>query len=643
MLRTLSVCTLLALIATPAFGHGGIYVPPPDAGGPSAPGAPVGSNSGPPGDPNGPNRAGPGGSSSSTGISISRGGSGRNHPQRGNGKSVTGGMESLTASGVWEYWWNHNKYEFLDVRSRLTGGATVSGGRNYLSGRGRFTSSTPSRGVTPEMVAEEIIPVLNALLEESDQRDLLDSAVLAMARSARGDQVDQVLSAAQALLAHPEISVQTSATLSLGVLGSPRAVPVLQDLAVATSAGRVLVGGQAVHDLIRELAALSLGMIGTPDAVPILADLAAHTPDVQRNLRACAVAGLGLCEESAGPETVDLLIRMLADRKVDPVVKSFVPTSLGKLGDTRALPFLLDAFTDRDTHVYVAESIAIALGRLGAVGDEKVVAALQDCYEEARDMSARQFALMSLARIAAREEVPDDARDAHDALMSWLANQIVRPARRADRSWAALAAGIAARHHEQKHVMVIDRLAAGYADVSDPSVKGAFALALGLLESRAHGEEIFADLEDVGDTAFKGYAAVALGLINHGEAKSRMREMCGNRSRAPSLRLQLATGLALMRDRNTVPMLVATLDDAETLGLVAAVAQSLGLIGDADALPPLKQALADTQRPPLTRAFAAVSLGLLAERTRLPWHAAIRADNNYLIDIPPMSEVFDIP
>ncbi|MHC4845248.1 MAG: HEAT repeat domain-containing protein [Planctomycetota bacterium] len=640
MLRTLSVCTLLALIATPAFGHGGIYRPPADAGSPYAAG---GGRNGPPSTPGGVDRAGPGASSSSGGVPTTRGGHQRGTHQRGNGTSVTGGGESLAANGVWEYWWDHNKAEFLDVRSRLTGGSAVSGFNRYLSGKGRFSGSLPTRGVTPEMVATEIIPMLNELLEESDERDLLDSAVLAMARSARDDQVDQVLVAAQALLAHPQLSVQSSATLSLGVLGSPRAVPVLQDLAVATSAGRSLAGGQAVPDLTRELAALSLGMIGTPEVVPILSDLAAHTPDTHRNLRACAVVGLGLCEESAGPETVDLLIRMLGDRKVDPVVKSFVPTSLGKLGDPRALPHLLQAFTDRDTHVFVTESIAIALGRLGTIGDAETIAALQACYQEAGDMSARQFALMSLARIAARKEVPEDARDAHDALMAWMAGQVSRPARQTDRAWAALAAGIAARHHEQKQVLVIDRLAAGYEDASDPSVKSAFALALGLLESRAHGATILEDLNTVGDTRFKGYAAVGLGLINHGEAKNRMREMCGNRNLVPSLRLQIATGLALMRDRDTVPMLVATLDDAETLGLVAAVAQSLGMIGDADALHPLKETLADTDRPPLTRAFAAVSLGLLADRSRLPWHAAIRTDNNYLIDIPPMSEVFDIP
>jgi HEAT repeat protein len=639
MLRTLSVCTVLALIATPIQGHGGQLMPPADAG---APGAPVGMSTGPPTSPSGFDRAGPGVATSSGDISVSRGGTARTTSPRGNGKPITGGMNSIAANGVWEYWWDHNKAEFLDVRSRLSGDGTVSGPNRYLVGMGRNTRTASTRAVSAEMVAEEIIPVLNALIEDSDERDLIDSAVLAMARSVRGDQVDQVLAAAQALLAHPELSVQTSATLSLGVLGSPRAVPVLQDLAVATSAGRVLVGGQAVHDLTRELAALSLGLIGTPDVVPILADLAAHTPDSQRNLRACAVIGLGLCEQSVGPETVDLLIGMLGDRKVDPVVKSFVPTSLGKLGDPRALPFLLEAFTDRDTHVYVTESIAIALGRLGSIRDADAITALQSCYAEAGDMSARQFALMSLARIAAPEEVPEDAREAHDELMAWMADQVTRPARRTDRPWAALAAGIAARNHDDKHVVILDRLSAGYADASDPSVKSAFALALGLLESRAHGAEILEDLQAVKDTMFQGYAAVALGLINHGEAKGRLREMCANRNRVPSLRLQVATGLALMRDRDTVPMLVATLDDAETLGLVAGVAQSLGLIGDAEALYPLKATLADTGRPPLTRAFAAVSLGLLAERTRLPWYTAIRVDNNYLIDIPPMSEVFDI-
>jgi HEAT repeat protein len=639
MFRTLSICALIALIATPAPGHGGIYVAPGDAGSPFAQGGGAG---GPPTNPKGGSNAGPGKPANSGATSLSRGESIRTKRHRGGRGPNTGGLESLAANGVWEYWWDHNKAEFLDVRARLSGGSTTVG-PSQLTQRGRITTNQPTRAVTADMVSTEIFPVLLELLTESDERDLLDSAVLAMARSVRGGQIDEVLIAAQTLLAHPEISVQSSATLSLGVLGSPAAVPMLQDLAVGTSAGRVLVGGGAVPSLVREFAALSLGLIDSPSAVPTLFSLAADSPDTGNNVRACAVIGLGLCRTSAGPEVVSLLAGMLADRRLDPVVKSFVPTSLGKLGDPSALPALMAAFTDRDAHIYVTESIAIALGRLGAIEHPSVIAALKDCYVEDSDMSARQFSLMSLARIASREQVPEDSREAHDELMSWLLRQVSRPERRTDRPWTALAAGIAARHHPAIQGATIDRLAAGYEDASAPSDKAAFALALGLLESKGHGQMILDDLRESSDSTFQGYAAVALGLIDHGPAKERMRAMCNNRSFVPSLRIQLATGLALMRDRDTVPMLVATLHDAETLGLIAAVAQSLGLIGDASALRSLKEVVADTSRPPLTRAFATVSLGLLAERTRLPWHAAIRADNNYLIDIPPMSEVFDIP
>ena len=52
-------------------------------------------------------------------------------------------------------------------------------------------------------------------------------------------------------------------------------------------------------------------------------------------------------------------------------------------------------------------------------------------------------------------------------------------------------------------------------------------------------------------------------------------------------------------------------------------------MGDARSVPPLIEILDNQQRPALARSFAAVALGLLADKEWLPWNAPLSADLNY--------------
>jgi hypothetical protein len=50
----------------------------------------------------------------------------------------------------------------------------------------------------------------------------------------------------------------------------------------------------------------------------------------------------------------------------------------------------------------------------------------------------------------------------------------------------------------------------------------------------------------------------------------------------------------------------------------------------------------DDGRPVITRAFAVVAVGLMGERTSLPFNEALRRDVNYLAIVPSLQEVFSI-
>ena len=60
------------------------------------------------------------------------------------------------------------------------------------------------------------------------------------------------------------------------------------------------------------------------------------------------------------------------------------------------------------------------------------------------------------------------------------------------------------------------------------------------------------------------------------------------------------------------------------------MASALGFIGDARSLDPLVKMLQDKQLTASARGFAAVALGIVADKEALPWNAKVSIDINYL-------------
>jgi HEAT repeat protein len=92
---------------------------------------------------------------------------------------------------------------------------------------------------------------------------------------------------------------------------------------------------------------------------------------------------------------------------------------------------------------------------------------------------------------------------------------------------------------------------------------------------------------------------------------------------------QAAIALGLLGDKNVVTSLVTQLQDADTLTTQAAIASALGFIGDARSVDPLVGMLKDQELTGGARGFAAVALGIVAEKEELPWNAKFSVDINY--------------
>jgi HEAT repeat protein len=59
------------------------------------------------------------------------------------------------------------------------------------------------------------------------------------------------------------------------------------------------------------------------------------------------------------------------------------------------------------------------------------------------------------------------------------------------------------------------------------------------------------------------------------------------------------------------------------------VASALGFIGDRRTIEPLKRMLQNEQLTPLSRAFAAVALGGVGDKEKLPWNSKLSTNMNY--------------
>ncbi|GJM20202.1 MAG: hypothetical protein DHS20C15_01170 [Planctomycetota bacterium] len=647
MARVLTAVLALTLIAGPVLAHGGQYKGPSDAGSP-------GSNSGgtvaPPTNPAGAAGAGPGAPAAAGPTSAPRGTgsrSARGGGDREGGPTSGGTLTPVASFDIWEFWWENNKDRFLNLKGRLINDRGVSGGTGFLTGRGRRNTASTSRRPNRTEINQNVIPALVSLVQNETDGDILDSAILALGRTTEADLADQVADEAVKLLAHNELSVQSSSALALGVLGSAKANQMLIDILAENSAGKRAVGGGSPHFLVRAFAALSLGLIGESDGVDALMSTIDGLGDSDFEIKVGAIVGLGLIG-SDHPRTHDVrefLEKTLKDRKLDQLIKSYVPTSIGKLGHASSAPALLANFLDRDTDNVVRQSSAIGLGQVATMADTETIEALLDYVKEGRDIQTRHFAIIALGEIGARDEAASERQELHDSVRDQLLKEIQKKGKsQAHRSWAGLSAAIYARGQKEAQPRVIETLKSAYKKESDMSFRGAFAVALGLIgdQSPETSEMIYEDLREKSEQDFRGYAGVALGFLQYQEAAEDLRSLVQNKAITPTLRLQAATALGLMSDTQAVGVLIETLDSARTLGVSSAVAKALGLIGDKESIAPLNKIAADDSRQKITRAFACVALGIVGEKTDLPWNAAISANNNYRAKVSSIEEVLDI-
>ncbi len=609
---------LLALVASPAASaHGGAYRGP----GGGYPGTGPGTGGGGPGGPTtGGNPGGP-----------TTGG--------GGGAATLLAKKTVTPSHTdWNTWWEFNKHRFLNLRARLRSRTSVTGNHGHskdLSGRPSFDEL---KGAT--------LPLILELAGDKDP-DIADSAVLALARFTPGDQGKSVSDAIKKALSRPEASVRQSAVLSLGVLGDSGSVDLLLDILGDRPSGRVALDEKKeIPEHLRGLAAVSLGLIGDVKAIAPL--IAAYKADQggDEDLRSSIVLSLGLFRDPPH-EVIQFLLSVLDDPKAPDRLIAQVPIALMRGRETArpALPRLHALLKGKKTANIVRESCAIAAGELADAGDAEIIQELLDTAETATDDGASNFAFIALGSIGARAAADVEKNDAVlKQLERALVKDLKRPREKSQLPWIATAIALLGKELKRDSRDRIElELSLGEAlDAAHSNeARAAIAIGLGLLESTRNGKSLLKMFNDTRDNELASALAESLGLMKFDDCATSLKARLDD-ERDARLRSRLAIGLGLLGDLDVADKLTKQLADVETLYGTAAVARSIGIVGDRASLEPLMKLASKKGKPSLVRAFSIVAIGLLGEKTPLPWNARIAENANYLANFPVMQEVLDI-
>jgi HEAT repeat protein len=316
------------------------------------------------------------------------------------------------------------------------------------------------------------------------------------------------------------------------------------------------------------------------------------------------------------------------------------------------LPKLVEMLASRQTDGEVARSLVIAIGNLGLPEETEVVDALLVAAKRHDDPPTRHFAMLSLGRLFERGGLlGEPAREQRQKTQEWLLAELKDPDRRSNRAFVALALGLIGRGDrtnapEGKGSSLTQlsarQIATCFDDERDPSLRGALAVALGLVGASEAGPRLRAELDVEGNPVLVSHLATAIALADCREAIPRLRELLQDRSLHPAVRIDVARALGMLDDRGFEKQLLELLAQADDIPQAAAFAKALGLLGGRAAVEPLIALAEQKELPEFRRAFAVVALGLLSEKTVEPWNAAYLIDANYTTLLRPLQEVFDI-
>jgi HEAT repeat protein len=656
-----------------SFGHGGTYRGPGDTvpagggggggggSGPSTP-SPSGPSTGSPSGPTTPTPAGPGASTGAPGGRPAG--------------PATGGTSGADLTG-WEFWWNFNKDQYLNLKAAIYSGV-VSGSDNFFLGQGDNTGAKNALKPSAADIRDKVVPGLKYALETERQNDIVTGALVALAKigdvkSEEGkSEFEELL---KKWLPDPSQEIAETAAVSLGILANDTSVPVLKELAGDSEAGRKLVGTSEVKFRTRAFATYGLGLVGArtssnqvrKEIVDFLVELLNKPETSTRDVKVAALISLGLTpidwasgeglEKREGASNsrqsqIDYLRKYFETETNHYMIRAHVPTAVARLlTKDKELPPDGKAQVENCIKLLVAgigehskekeevrQSCALALGQLCDLDNDPQDKAGREALmaiEKKGQQQERYFALIALGQIGGRPGKGEGAEKNINEVRGYLVSKLDKGAT-GTRPWAALAVGVMERAlldlGSSSFPPNGDAKAAlreALKECSSVDIMGAYGVAIGVAKDTEAIQLLREKMDKFADNTSRGYMALGLGLIGATDAKGEIQTIVKDAKYKPELLRQAAIALGLLGDKTLVPDLIGMLADAKSLASQAAVASALGFIGDSRSIDPLVTLLKNKEITASARGFAAVALGIVADKEQFPWNSKISTNINY--------------
>jgi HEAT repeat protein len=389
---------------------------------------------------------------------------------------------------------------------------------------------------------------------------------------------------------------------------------------------------------VRAFAAYGLGLLAYADKETCkevgatLRDLLADDSAAWKDVRVAAAISLGLFDDPEN-QTLPALEKFFDNPENDSLVRAHTPVSIAKILNLKGDPQqevekfvqkFRQALETRKEDDRVKESCVIALGLLtnsnsGHYG--AVLASLANQVQDGREQ-ARNFAAIALAEMGGADAV------------TLLRRNLAR-GKSTFQPWAGLGLGVLCNRARTGKQEIPDRegiledLRQAMIGEGSAEFAACYALALGLARDTSAREAIVKKMERISEEDSRGYFCLALGLLGSSESVDLLHREVKDSIRKPNLLKQAAIGLGLLSDRNAVPELLKILKEEKTLAVQAAVATALGFIGDSRSIDDLVAMMKDASLTDFARGFAAVALGIIADKETLPWNSKIAVSVNY--------------
>jgi HEAT repeat protein len=351
---------------------------------------------------------------------------------------------------------------------------------------------------------------------------------------------------------------------------------------------------------------------------------------------------------------IDYLMAYFANKDNHYIVRAHVPAALGRLLNglpvedheaykQKVAELCLSGFDKKSKEqVEVQQSCVLALGQIGDNDadklDESIRAALMSAAEDVSDQQARNFSLIALAQVGGRTGQGEAAKK--DDVPKHLVNTLEK-GKSALQPWAAVGIGVYGRALIDPGLPapadVAGALRAQLVSAKAPEQVAPYAIGAGIMKDLDARDDLLKKLDIKDDTA-RGYVAVALGLMGAREAIDPIKFIITESKHRPELLKQAAIGLGLLGDKELVPDLIKMLEEAKNLSTQAALASALGSIGDSRSIEPLVAMLGNKEITDGARGFAAVALGIVADKEALPWNSKVSVGLNYRASTPTLND-----